>query len=106
DPDATIFYTLDGSVPDPGNLQGTVYRYKNSYAQPPQMPTDTFLEASYETIRYTGPIPIRDRSDVPDRLAHISTTFDLHPAYFPQPLADDSALNFLIYQGNRAINQI
>lgn len=31
DPEAEIYYTLDGSEPDPDNLAGTTYKYKNSY---------------------------------------------------------------------------
>jgi hypothetical protein len=29
DPGAQIIYTMDGSIPDAGNIQGTVYRYRN-----------------------------------------------------------------------------
>src|SRR5690606_26571293 len=33
DPDAVIIYTLDGSMPDPENLDGSTYYYKNQYTE-------------------------------------------------------------------------
>jgi len=37
-PGASIYYTLDGSEPDPDNLGGTTYYYKNNYPRHPETP--------------------------------------------------------------------
>src|SRR5699024_1178192 len=86
----TIYYTLDGSEPDPENLEGSTYRYKNSYQQPPKEIGErveiknNFLYNEYKTYRYQQPIPITDRTYEPDRISQISTTFDEEPDYFPK----------------------
>lgn len=80
-PEATIYYTLDGSEPDPENLSGRTFRYKNRYSKPGRPPSGQFYERSYRTYRYSEGIPIRDRSTEPDRIATISTTFDPKPNY-------------------------
>ncbi|MCK9466330.1 MAG: CotH kinase family protein [Thiopseudomonas sp.] len=86
DPEIKIYYTLDGSDPDPENLKGATFRYKNEYAQPPSTePTGEFLTQEYKTFFYDKPILIKDRTSEPDRLSQISTTFDAKPSYFPKP---------------------
>lgn len=78
-----IIYTLDGSIPDPDNLDGTTYLYKNKY---PANPGDTygdFLSNTFQSFSYTGPIHIYDRAGEPDKLSQISTTWDSNPTYFP-----------------------
>lgn len=86
DPEAKIYYTLDGSDPDPENLKGTTFRYKNEYAQPPSTePIGEFLTQEYKTFVYDKPIVIKDRTYEQDRLSQISTTFDVKPDYFPRP---------------------
>ena len=77
DPEVTVLYTLDGSEPDPANLGGTTYNYMNSY------PSGPFLQNTYITDVYTGPIQVTDRSGEPDKLARISSTADSSPSYFP-----------------------
>lgn len=83
DPDAIIVFTLDGSDPDIANLEGTTYVYKNQYPQNPGDPVGEFLEQSYQSHVYQGPIPIYDRSSEPDKLARISSTAHANPDYFP-----------------------
>jgi autotransporter-associated beta strand protein len=77
DPNTVILYTLDGSEPDIGSVGGTSYTYLNSY------PNGPFLTQTYNTAIYDGPIPIADRSNLPDKLTQISSTGDSSPAYFP-----------------------
>ncbi len=109
-----IYYTLDGSVPDPNNLKGVTYRYKNSYQQPPQKPgktlklEDDYLYNEYKTYKYTQAIPIRDRTSEPDRISQISTTFDETPTYFPEPkkIATDSWKNQAINWTNKGVNRL
>ncbi len=83
DPEATIIYTLDGSIPDLQNLEGKTYTYKNQYAHNPGDETGELLTGTYETYTYTSSINVSDKSAEPDQLTHISTTNDIVPYYFP-----------------------
>jgi len=83
DEDVQIIYTLDGSVPDPNNLEGTTYLYKNQYPRNAGDPFGDFLSNSFQSFLYTDPILIYDRSDEPDKLSQISSTWDRNPTYFP-----------------------
>ncbi|CAH9017926.1 CotH kinase family protein [Candidatus Nitrosacidococcus sp. I8] len=98
DNNVIIYYTLDGSEPDPNNLKGSTYRYKNNYEQPPNKPKDNFLYHRYKTYQYSQPILIKDRTNEPDRISQISTTTDKWPFYFPQPWG--------VYEVNKVINRI
>lgn len=95
-PGTDIYYTLDGSVPDPDNLDGKTYRYKNSYQHPPRnkgekvrVRQDNFLLNEYKTFRYSKPVLIRDRTTEPERISQISTTFDENPEYLPATETED-----------------
>ncbi|CAB1275347.1 CotH kinase family protein [Candidatus Nitrosacidococcus tergens] len=102
DSNVKIYYTLDGSEPDPNNLKGSTYRYKNNYEQPPNKPKDNFLYHRYKTYQYTQPILIKDRSHDPDRISQISTTTDKWPFYFPISNKLDSTIFYI----NRVFEQI
>jgi hypothetical protein len=82
-PGATIFYTLDGSEPDPENLEGSTFNYKNHWALNPGDNLGDLLEESYITHAYSGPITIKDRSPEPDRLAGKSSSYHMPPYYVP-----------------------
>lgn len=77
DPDASVVFTLDGSEPDIGNLDGTSYLYMNSY------PHGLLLEENYRSVLYSSPIHIADRSQQPNSIAMISSTADANPGYLP-----------------------
>ncbi len=83
DPDVTIIYSLDGSSPDAGNLSGTTYQYKNSYQQYTWNQPSPFLTNSYQSFVYSVPLLIQDRSQQPDKLTQISSTWHFNPNYFP-----------------------
>lgn len=107
DPEVQIYYTLDGSDPDPENLTGTSFRYKNEYAQPPATePIGQFFYQKYQTYLYTQSIPIVDRTFEPDRMSQISTTFDEKPNYFPKPEPKKTWLNTLINRTNALIHHL
>jgi len=112
DENVTIYYTLDGSEPDPENLEGSTYRYKNSYQQPPKEEgqiieiSQDFLYNEYKTHRYEQPIQITDRTYESDRISQISTTFDEEPDYFPRPEEADHWVNDLIKITNSTIFQL
>lgn len=84
DPAVTIIYTLDGSEPDENNLSGTTYLLKNQYARYPNQETGELLEETYRSLIYLEPINIVDRSQFPNKLASISTSFDYNPDYIPE----------------------
>src|SRR5699024_4532904 len=112
DENVIIYYTLDGSEPDPDNLDGSTYRYKNSYQQPPKEEgqkveiSQDFLYNEYKTHQYDKPIEIKDRTYEPDRISQISTTFDENPDYFPEPEEADHWINDAINQTNRGIKEL
>lgn len=83
-PGSTILYTLDGSEPSETNLGGTTYQYKNQYAEHPGDVSGPILTKSYQTLTYTAPINIVDRSAQPNKIASISTTFNFNPTYIPE----------------------
>ncbi len=84
DPDVSVFYTLDGSVPRPENTSGVSYRYKNVYPEEPGDPFGEFYEAEYISHLYQQPIGIDDRSGLPDAFTHINTTWLKDPFQFPE----------------------
>jgi hypothetical protein len=81
-PGASIIYTLDGSEPKSTNLGGTTYSYKNQYPEIFGQVSGPLLTTSFQTLNYTGPIAIADRSALPNKLANISTTFDADPSVY------------------------
>ncbi|REL38128.1 T9SS C-terminal target domain-containing protein [Rhodohalobacter sp. SW132] len=82
DPDVTIYYTLDGSEPDPEKVGGQTYSYMDRYR-----PSGDLQERSYETLIYEpgSTLTIDDRSDEPNYLSRKQTTYESneHPYYFP-----------------------
>lgn len=79
---ASIIYTLDGSEPDPANLSGTTYQYKNQYPHHPGDPVGPFLTKNFTSLAYTDPISIVDRTSQPNDISMISTTY-FDPFYLP-----------------------
>ena len=83
DPEATIYYTLDGSEPSPDHVGGTTYRYKNRYEENPGDPSGDFLTNAVESYVYATPLTLTDRASAPNSLSVVSSTYDAVPAYFP-----------------------
>lgn len=83
DPDALIYYTLDGSEPYPERVGTVSFSYKNQYPYNPGDPFGEFLTASYRTYPYTDSIFVRNVAGETDSITHISTTFHFEPYYFP-----------------------
>jgi hypothetical protein len=83
DPLVTIIYTTDGSDPDINNLNGTTYPYKNQYPIGlSQLPIDNFATNSFQSSQYAAPITIADRTNQPNDISMISSTFDSDPSYY------------------------
>ena len=82
EPGTMIYYTLDGSEPDPEGLEGITYRYKNSWPQNPWSQPGPFLTGSFHTRLYEEPLHVRDRSAEPDSLTRKSSAYNTN-YYFP-----------------------
>ncbi|MCH8546380.1 MAG: CotH kinase family protein [Cryomorphaceae bacterium] len=81
DSGVTIYYTLDGSEPSPDNLAAKTYTYKNQYPQFANSPVGPALTDSIQTMTYSGPISIADRTTAPNKTSGKSTTFEASPNY-------------------------
>ena len=82
EPGARIVYTLDGSDPDPGNINGKAYNYKNSY---PGKVGDGFGPLLSDTLRsylFQDAVVINDRTTEQPELAGKSSTVNAQP-YIP-----------------------
>jgi hypothetical protein len=77
DPDVAIYYTLDGSIPDRDNLNGTTYNYKQYSGSRPT------LQNQYQTFLYTESLRIRNRTSDPNKLSLIFSTTQQFNHYFP-----------------------
>jgi len=84
DPGVQIYYTLDGSEPNPGNMGGKTYSYKNSYAEFPGQESGPLLTENFKTLAYADPVYVGDRNGEPNKISSISTTYNYEPAYLPQ----------------------
>lgn len=91
-PGVTIVYTLDSSDPTPENLTGTMYQYRNQYRETPGSSAGSFLSRSFKSQIYTSPIEIKDRSDEPNQVSRISTTYNSNPWYMPSNPIDKAVV--------------
>lgn len=83
DPEVTIVYTTDGSDPTIDNLAGTTYQYKNEYPyEVGQLPSENFLTKSFQSMSYSAPLTIVDRTSEPNDISTISSTYDADPSYY------------------------
>lgn len=107
DPAATIYYTLDGSDPDPTNPSSVTYAYKNSYPEVPGQPYGGFLTSSYQTNIYTTALPISDWTSSPNSVSLKSSTFNFAPAYFPTtPVYKGTVVRARAYKANALASDI
>ena len=67
EPGATIYYTLDGSQPDPAHAGGATYQYKDTYPGP-------FETGTFQSLAYQSPITITDRTPQPNDLSLRNTS--------------------------------
>ena len=84
DPDVTIIYTTDGSVPDETNITGTAYQYKNIYPQNPGDGFGVLFNQSYTSHNYINPLVISDRTPEDNKISSISTTNSSNPTFLPE----------------------
>ncbi|MFN8443764.1 MAG: CotH kinase family protein [Caldilineaceae bacterium] len=80
----TIYFTLDGSAPDPANLNGHTYSYKQNYQQFPNSPVGQLFTDSFQTFVYSQTLHIQDRSSEPDQFTGRASTWQETPnGYIP-----------------------
>ncbi|UFH52493.1 CotH kinase family protein [Spirosoma sp. KNUC1025] len=107
DPSATIYYTLDGSDPDPANLGGTTFQYKNSYPEQPGQGYGSLIPETYRTYSYTAVIPISDRTNEQNKVSLKSSTYNNTPNYFPtSPVFKGTVVRAVAYKANALISDI
>ncbi|MBD3581578.1 CotH kinase family protein, partial [Flavobacterium selenitireducens] len=82
DAGVTILYTLDGSEPDPANVGGHTYEYRNSYNQTGSQTPGPLLTQSYQTLTYSAPISIVNRTSEPNKISMISSTYHHDPSFY------------------------
>ena len=82
-PGASIIYTVDGSEPVSTNLAGTTYQYRNQYIFEPGDTNGPLLTKNFQTLPYSAPINIVNRTSQPNDISMISTTIDNDPYYLP-----------------------
>ncbi|MGS4344831.1 CotH kinase family protein [Myroides odoratus] len=85
-PNVQIIYTLDGSEPTKENLAGKPFNFKTQY---PQRGGQLPFELHQDTMRsfvFTAPLTVYDRSNDPNRIAAISTSFEFNPYVPPHPI--------------------
>ncbi|RZJ71961.1 putative Ig domain-containing protein [Flavobacterium sp.] len=78
----TILYTLDGSEPDAANIGGHTYQYRNSYNETGSQTPGPLLTQSFETLTFSAPINVYDRSNEPNKISMISSTYSHDPSFY------------------------
>ncbi len=89
-PGATILYTLDGSDPHPGSIDGVEFNYKNQFPASGQRNVGALLTAETTTEAYTEPWIIVSRAGEPNWLSRFTSTptWSYPPAHMPSETAD------------------
>jgi len=78
-----IYYTLDGSDPNPDRVNGFVFSYKNQYKE---RPNTTTYPLKYDTVfsfAYQAPISLTNRTPSPNHASAKNTTYVENPTYIP-----------------------
>lgn len=75
DPDVRIYYTVDGSEPDPAGARENVWHYMNEYPVQPGPSSGKRIAAVKRTLTYTDPILLSDPSGEDAFHSRINTEF-------------------------------
>lgn len=104
---ATVYYTLDGSDPDPTNPGPTTFQYKNNYIEQPGQGNGSLQNERYQTLTYSAPLPISDRTSAPNKVSTKSSTFNSYPYYVPTTSVFKGAVvRAVAYKANALISDI
>lgn len=83
DPEVTILYTLDGSVPNPEKIGLDTFHYKNRYPEFVGSAQGELLPGITETLVYEDALTITNRSSEPNSASAKSSTNHYTPTYLP-----------------------
>lgn len=89
---ATIYYTLDGSDPDPANVNGKTYSYVDLYPRNPGQVVGPFIEKSFRTFEYDNNILLEPGYRKPERITGINTQFTYGTAWIPTEYFNDAVV--------------
>ncbi|OJW71697.1 MAG: hypothetical protein BGO59_27420 [Spirosoma sp. 48-14] len=107
DPAATIYYTLDGSEPNPASPGPNTFQYKNNYPELPGQGYGALLTGSYQSFTYSTPLTITDRSSEPNKASLKSSTFNSSPYYVPtSPVFKGTVVRAVAYKPNALVSDI
>lgn len=83
DPDVTIYYSRDGSIPGPDRVAGEAFQFKDLYPEDPGDPVGPLLNDTMRSFIQAGSVIIDVPGLGPNDLSLKATTFsDEHPAPF------------------------
>jgi hypothetical protein len=106
DPDVTIIYTLDGSEPDPNNIDGKTFSYKNFFPWFPEEPFGDTLQSQITSYIYQDSILIFNKSGLPNYLTNFSSTIGV-ANYFPSaPLFKGTVIRAKSFKENTISREI
>ena len=107
DPAATIYYTLDGSDPDPASPGPNTFPYKQNYAEQPGQNNGLLQDETFQTLTYSDPIPVTDRTSTPNRVSLKASSFDSGPYYVPtSPVFKGTVVRAVAYKPGALISDI
>jgi hypothetical protein len=79
DPSVTIFYTLDGSIPDPENTQGGTFQYKKRYRKEYSQADGALIDRAYITYEYTGPVTMQNKTGAFESQTDFNSVWEQNP---------------------------
>ncbi|WP_170069397.1 CotH kinase family protein [Spirosoma pollinicola] len=111
DPSVTIYYTMDGSDPNPTNTNAVTFPYKNSYPEQPGQAFGPTLTGSYKTFAYSAPLPISDRTSSPNSVSLKSSTNNFsstgyQPYFPPNPVFKGTVVRAVAYKANALASDV
>ena len=107
EPNSVIYYTIDGSEPSNTNTSGTSFSYKNQYPENPGQSAGANLTKTFQTLQYSDPLSITDRSSLPNKIADISSTYHQTPNYLPTtPIYKGTVIRVKAYAPNKLPSNI
>lgn len=83
DPNVSITYTTDSSIPSVSNFSPKSFNYKNSYIENPGNSGGSLMSKNYQSYSYSSPISIQDKSQSPNQTSSFSSTWHQSAGYVP-----------------------
>lgn len=83
DPNVTITYSTDASIPSVANYTPKTFNYKNSYIENPGQSDGYLMSKTYRSFPYNSSITIQDKSSSPNQTSSFSSTWHQYAGYIP-----------------------